>query len=282
MAPSNFLRRLLKLKRRSRSAFKSRGGYFETHSSWKELEEKSTGYQSPEILSAVSSASKLVLDGLASYERDGVAFGAPQYSWPLLSLLLWEAARNQGSLRVLDYGGSLGSSFLQHRPWFADLKDVEWDIVEQDEFVVEGRVMDFPTNLKFLSVNDFTVARKTYDVALFGSSLQYCEHPLRVLRKTAERTKSLVILDRSPFSDDAARLVLQVVPPNIYRASYPMHILNKEETIQCLEPDWTALTEYPSIGGSAQTSLGASFEWSGLALVRKERNGQRSMESPQI
>lgn len=261
-------RRLLKL-RRQKTAINFRGSYVETNSSWKELEEQSTGYQSPEIVSAVFSASKLVLDGNASYERDGVAFEVPQYSWPLLSLLLWAAARNQGRLNVVDYGGSLGSCFLQHRLWFENLKEVNWDIVEQDDFVTAGMSLNFPANLRFMSAKAFSDSQKTYDVALFGSSLQYFEHPLRVLRNTAERINDLLILDRSPFSEDSARLVLQVVPPSIYRASYPMHILNKEETIQSLEPDWTAFTEYPSIGGSAKTTLGASFEWSSLAFVRK-------------
>ena len=56
----------------------------------------------------------------------------------LLSGLLWIAVRNNGKLNVLDFGGSLGSSYFQNKFFLDNLTDVNWCIVEQPEFVRTG------------------------------------------------------------------------------------------------------------------------------------------------
>ena len=55
------------------------------------------------------------------YERDSVLFDTIRYSWPLLSDLLRAASEDQNHLSVLDFGGSLGSSYYQNRVFLSHL-----------------------------------------------------------------------------------------------------------------------------------------------------------------
>lgn len=85
-----------------------RYGWYGNFSSWNEAVIRSTGYDSQIILEKVKNSLLMVRNGLSPYERDSVIFSEVQYSFPLLSGLMWIAAQNSGRLNVLDFGGSLG------------------------------------------------------------------------------------------------------------------------------------------------------------------------------
>ena len=44
-----------------------------------------------------------------------------------------------GVLSVLDFGGSLGSTYYQNKKFLDSLDDVSWNIVEQKHFVDAGK-----------------------------------------------------------------------------------------------------------------------------------------------
>ena len=79
----------------------------EEYATWQDATENCTGYDAGGILEKVLEATLKVKNGEAVYERDSVLFDHIEYSWPVLSGLMWVAARNNGRLNVLDYGGSL-------------------------------------------------------------------------------------------------------------------------------------------------------------------------------
>src|SRR4051794_8176228 len=81
---------------------------------WQEAQSKSEGYGANQILERVSEGAREVKEGRARYERDSKVFYEKSYEWPMLSCLLWAAVRDEGSLSVLDFGGSLGSRYYQH------------------------------------------------------------------------------------------------------------------------------------------------------------------------
>ena len=56
-----------------------------------------------------------VKNGEAVYERDSVLFDEIQYSWGLLAGLEKAALEHDGKLCVLDFGGSLGSTYYQNK-----------------------------------------------------------------------------------------------------------------------------------------------------------------------
>ena len=95
---------------------------------WDEAVGMSSGYDSQQILDKVLAATLKVKYGVAPYERDSVLFDEVQYSWPVTAGLMWVAARNGGRLSVLDFGGSLGSSYFQNREFLEGIPDLRWSV----------------------------------------------------------------------------------------------------------------------------------------------------------
>lgn len=114
-------------------------GWHGNYSDWKTASEKCSGYDSAIILEKVKESTLKVKEGIAPYERDSVIFSEIQYSYPLLSGLVWIAGENKGKLNVLDFGGSLGSSYYQNKLFLDTLTEVKWCIVEQPGFVETGK-----------------------------------------------------------------------------------------------------------------------------------------------
>ena len=96
-----------------------------------ELVGEPTGYDGPAILAKTREAGLKVKRGEAAYERDSVLFDQVEHSFPLLAGLLRAALSQQGELVVLDFGGALGSTYLQCREFLTPLKRLVWCIVEQ-------------------------------------------------------------------------------------------------------------------------------------------------------
>src|SRR2546423_4469658 len=113
----------------------SRYGWKGNYSTWQEAIRHCNGYDSPGILEKVKFSALKVKKGVAPYERDSVLFDRIAYSWPLLASLLWIAAKNRGRLNVLDFGGSLGSSYFQNRQFISGLNEIRWYVIEQPNFV---------------------------------------------------------------------------------------------------------------------------------------------------
>src|SRR3954462_11924975 len=90
------------------------------YDSWDAANSDASGYESEEILRRVVDATKKVVAGEAMYERDSVVFDRVQYAWPVLASLL-QVALETKSLRVIDFGGSLGSSWWQNRSYLERL-----------------------------------------------------------------------------------------------------------------------------------------------------------------
>lgn len=204
-------------------------GWHGNYPSWEEAKNASTGYDTDEILNKVRTALLKIKNGEAVYERDSVLFDEIQYSWALLSALMLVTVKSNGRLSVLDFGGSLGSTYFQNRKFLDQLLDVTWNIVEQKHFVDAGK-KDFENNrLKFYyDVNSCVEAEKP-NVLVLSSVLQYIEKPYMLLDDILKYNFEYVLIDRTPFSTkNINEIKLQIVPPNIYSASYPCHFFNQE------------------------------------------------------
>jgi len=201
----------------------SRGLYFEgDYPSWQAALDAAGGYDTPAILARVREAALKVKNGDAVFERDSVCFDYEEYRWAALACLLRVAAENDGKLRVMDFGGSLGSFYFQHKKHFRDLKEVRWSVVEQPHYVACGREEFQDDKLKFYeSIND-CMAAGTVDVVFCSSVLEYLEKPYEVLEIMARSGVPYILFDRTPFIEgDCDRLTVQHVPATIYPASYP-------------------------------------------------------------
>jgi putative methyltransferase (TIGR04325 family) len=211
-------------------------GFFGQYKDWSEASKNSKGYDGPEILEKVKNALLRVKNGEAAYERDSIIFKEKQGNWLLLASLLQVASGNR--LSILDFGGSLGSSYFQNRDFIKHLS-ITWNIVEQENFVDCGKKHFEDNNLKFYKNINEVLQNNSVDVVLFGSSLQYLEKPFEILKSIINSGIKNIIIERTPFSskleDDT--LTVQKVPPKIYDASYPAWIFSKEKMRKFFEKE---------------------------------------------
>lgn len=223
-----------------------RHGWFGNYATWKDAMKEATGYDSEAIAEKVLASVLQVKKGDALYERDSVLFDRIQYSWPLLAGLLWAAAAAKGKLHVLDFGGSLGSTYIQNRGFLSALDDLSWGVIEQKEFVEAGKLHMEDTILKFYYDIETCVRETHPNTFVFSCVLQYLESPYDMIRKAAVYEPQTILVDNMPFTNGKERLTVQRVPPQIYRASYPCWILNREQFIDAFRPAYNLVEHFES------------------------------------
>ena len=237
------------------------------YSSWNEAMAASTGYDNKIILEKTKEAILKVKNGEVVYERDSVLFDEIQYAWPVLAGLMWVAARSGGRLNVMDFGGSLGSTYFQNRAFLSTLHCMRWNIVEQSSHVEIGKSHFDDDCLHFYSDITECLAATQPNAILLSSVLQYLEHPYRVLNQIQEIPCNYIIIDRTPFWDGLTdRLCVQTVPPNIYPASYPSWIFSTPRFHTYLNNNCKIIAEFDSFD-----NLNAPIKtfWRGFILEHK-------------
>ena len=238
---------------------------------WGEAAVRCTGYSAREILAKVLAATLKVKRGEAAFERDSVLFDEVEHTWPVLAGLMWAAARNGGRLNVLDFGGALGSSYFQTRPFWQALPQVRWSIVEQAHYVEVGQAQIQDERLRFYYTNAECLRENQPNVILLSSVLQYLASPTAVLAELASTGADCLIIDRTPFSNGSeGRIVIQRVPPSIYCASYPMWVLSELEIMNILGRHWHLVASNLSSEGFVESTEGVKFSFQGLLFERRQ------------
>lgn len=227
----------------------------------------SQGYNSDIILEKVKDAQLKVISGEAVYERDSVLFDKVQYAWPLLSSLMWVAAQAKGNLNVLDFGGSLGSTYFQNRSFLCSLPDLRWNIVEQPKYVAVGKEFFEDKCLKFYSRIEDCLAETQPNVVILSSVLQYLERPYNLLGELLGLDCDHIIIDRTPFWNGSCdRLCVQNVSPSIYPASYPSWVFSMQQFHSHLSNEWKVMVEFESLD---RLKSPIQANWKGMILIRK-------------
>jgi len=231
------------------------------YASWEDAMAASSGYDGPGILNKVKEATLKVKNGEAAFERDAVVFDHIEYSWPLLAALLWAAARNEGKLNVLDFGGSLGSSYFQNRKFLSSLPDVKWNVVEQEQFVQCGRDYIQDKQLRFYLNADECTRENKANILLLCSVLSYVPNWRQVLEALLKLKIPLVLIDRTPFILNAKeRIAIQRVPEWIYPASYPCRFLEESQLLDVFtKAGYELHEEFPALGDANIASAHKGF-----------------------
>lgn len=220
-------------------------GFFGTYSSWDKAKKASTGYDSDLILDKVRDSMLKIKTGEAVYERDSVVFNAIQYSWPLLAGLLWIASKNDNKLSIIDFGGSLGSTYFQYKNFLSNLDDLKWSIIEQTKFVTCGKEMFENEQLHFFYDLESCLEQVKANVILLSAVLQYLENPYSFLEKIINMNFKYILFDRTPFLEKGnERITIQRVPPSIYTASYPAWFFNKEKFLNVFSEKYKLIAEF--------------------------------------
>ena len=216
------------------------------YKSWEEAQSLCTGYSSDSITESVVESSRAVRDGIATYERDGVLFDRIQISWPLLASLLG-TPRESDVLRVLDWGGSLGSTYRQNLELInrSGLK-VEWTVLEQSHIAEIGNEEFQTDSLRFVSSTD-SITGSNFDVVIFASSLCYLDSPQDAIREVHKLEPKRVVIDRTPVSKSGKDLIgVQKSGGALYKASYPIHVFAHGSIQQMMRPGFDLVEEWIS------------------------------------
>ncbi|TGL56534.1 methyltransferase, TIGR04325 family [Leptospira ognonensis] len=226
-------------------------GFFGNYDSWKAASDECSGYDSNLILEKCKQALLQVRDGKAVAERDSVLLDEKVYSWPILAAL-FKASTELGDLHVLDFGGSLGSSYYQNIGMIQNVLK-SWSIVEQNNFVVCGKENFQNDRLKFFETTEAAFQSAKPNVLLLSSVLPYIEDPSSLIESFLKYNFPYILIDRTYFLlQGGDRITKQVVPPWIYDASYPAWFFNQEKFIQLFLGKYELVADFDSYLNAAQ------------------------------
>lgn len=215
---------------------------------WKEAKSDSLGYESNIILEKVKEAMFNVKNGNALYERDAQLFKIVEYSWPLLSGLMWISAIEGGKLNLIDFGGSLGSSYFQNREFLEELEEVNWNVVEQKHFVECGKNNFENETLHFYDSMDVCLEIEKPNTIILSGVIQYLEKPYEFLEQVIKKSFKYIIIDRTPMTAAGKeRLTIQRVSSSNFNISYPCWFFNEERFLDYFKKKYYLVAEFEAI-----------------------------------
>jgi len=194
---------------------------------WAEARDASVGYDSPVVLTKVSTAVRMVLEGHVNYERDGTTFKNVPEKDTLNGILQKLVPSARG---IIDFGGGLGGTYIRNRELLNDFR-IPYFIIEQPKFVIEGQKIcdEFELPIKFLSFPNFSGISES-PILILSSVLHYLEDPLTVCTELLKLHPEWIIIDRTPISYAETNIYVQenegYYQPKV---SYPARIMNRVE-----------------------------------------------------
>lgn len=205
-------------------------GWKGSYRSFDEAQQKCAGYDEQHILNRIIETTLRVRNGDIAYERDGIPYDTVQMNFPLLKTLLYIASTNNNELTVIDFGGSLGTTYYQNLPYLKHLKKLKWCIIEQPKFVEAGK-KDFENeHVRFYHTIEECMKENDPQLFLICNVLQYIRKPYDLLEEIVKRRIPYLMLDFMHYNDkDADRMTIQHVPPVFYgvAASYPCRFFSR-------------------------------------------------------
>jgi putative methyltransferase (TIGR04325 family) len=222
-------------------------GFFGDYKSWTEASQNSMGYDASVILDKVKESLLEVKNGTAVYARDAVIFNEVFYPYPLLAGLLKIAISCDGKLNLLDFGGSLGTSYYQCKNFLSGIQCIQWSIVEQKQFVECGQKFFEDDILAFFYEIQDCIEARNPNVILLSGVIQCLESPYDFLENLLLYDFDYILFDRTAFSVTGTdRLTIQKVPPDIYPASYPSWFLDINKFKDIFSTKYDLLFEFDS------------------------------------
>jgi putative methyltransferase (TIGR04325 family) len=210
---------------------------------WEEASAHSAGYSSQIVLRKVLTATTKVLEGKAGFERDGTTFEErPQIS--KIDSALKEILKERS--HVLDFGGGLGSTFLNNRELIQSLH-CHYMIVEQLNFVTEGQKLADKYKLPIFFIENLSdLEEEKLDVVILSSVLQYLPSWKITLLEIAHLLPKYILVDRTPISRNESKIYVQN-NGNYYgeKLNYPCWKINKNELVELL-PRYELISEWKS------------------------------------
>lgn len=216
-----------------KQAVSYKGNYQSFWAAKKDVELKhGEGYAADSIFRKVSESTLKVLRGEAAFERDSFLFQEKQVNYNLM-MYLYQAHARDGYLNVLDFGGALGSTYLQHREELEEI-GAGWTVTEQEHFVRFGKENVASGKLEFAGNGELEAKWPSFNVLLLSSVLQYIENPEELIAGLCSRGIRNIIIERTPVSDHD-RFWVETVHEPIYEAAYPCRVFEERGFVRLFE-----------------------------------------------
>jgi len=225
--------------------------FTKTKLSWDDILNKTeNGYNKDKILQKCKDSLLKVKNGEYPYERDSVLFNEKEIFFPLLSSLLYVSLKHNKILNIIDFGGSLGSTYYQNRDILKQAGiTINWYIIEQENFVKCGNEYFTNEELHFYNNIDEVLKQTDISVCLLSSVLPYLKEPYDILEKLKQIDVKFIIIDRTMFLNDETNdiLTIQKVPPEIYEATYPSWFLSLNKFFNNIRNDYKILLKWNTL-----------------------------------
>lgn len=237
--------------------------------SWEEALEKSTGYSDQHITNRLLRACRAVREGLAVAQRDGVLLDHLPVNWPLSTCLLLEMSTGD-PLRVIDFGGDLGSTYHAVKAFLPNNVALEWLVVEQPSVVEVGRREFSTVELGFSRFEEIPPSRNLNTLLLLSNTVQYLSQPEAVVQSLIEMGVRSIIFDMVPTLEMIAGKVpsIQHVPSSLGKCSYPAWLFSSNffANIADFAPHETYIASSWENTGPPYTRRGRRIAWRGAFL----------------
>jgi putative methyltransferase (TIGR04325 family) len=236
--------------------------------SWEAAMSRSDGWDSPLITDKTLDAARKVRDGLIEFEQDGLARKKIIYSATILAFLLLVLSRHQNVLNIIDFGGGLGSNYVQNRKILRQLTAtaVRWNVVERATFAKLGIEQFQTSELNFFSTLEAALSNQTpIPALLFSGSLQYIIDPLSLLDRVVNAGIEIIAFDRLLVGPGEKHAVfIQHPDQNVfYKATYPVWCFSKDAFVAWLVSKGFILVE------DFTSNPEGHFDHCGLIFIRK-------------
>ena len=221
-------------------------GWFNNYKTWQEAQKACAPYDEHAILEKLRIATLKVKKGEAVYERDGIIYNQIYYSWPLLSNLLLCASQHQGELSIIDFGGSLGTTFFQNKQYLKQLNKVQWSVIEQGYLIETGKKEIAGEGLDFYHTINEAIAKKgKHQILITNGVIPYLEKPYELFKHFLEFDFEYIIIESTYFNyQPYDRICIQKTNPKAYTAFYPCWLLDYEKVKAAFSKKYDVFTEY--------------------------------------
>jgi putative methyltransferase (TIGR04325 family) len=220
-------------------------GYSGRYETWAAAERDAVNPEPETAIVRLAAATDAVRTGAGPYEQDSVVFPPPAEAAHILRLVDEIAAARGAGLRVLDFGGSLGSKYFWVRRHLDPNVRLDWDVVELARWVAHG-TREFATeSLHFSETIEEAVARGRPDLVLCCGVLQYIQDPFAILERLMAAAPEYILLDRTPYSvSGTAEIVLQRVSAQIYPAAHASWLLSEADLLAVMARSYELVSRF--------------------------------------
>lgn len=193
--------------------------------SWKEANINSSGYHNEDYFNKVLTNILFSKDIDHIYERDSELVYDKKYPLRIINFINHNF---KNKLKVIDFGGSLGSFFFQNKSKIKS-KSIKWAIYEQKSLFKIGK--KFITHKNVFFFNKMSEIKKLKPhVILFSSVLEYLHNPKKHINDLLKiKSIRFVIIDRLLISNsNIDEIYVQKNPKKYFSMSYPCRIFSKK------------------------------------------------------